>query len=218
MKVYTCAQRSPEWYQLRAGRLTGSVASALLAKGRGKEEAAPRRTLRASLIAEQMTGIPQDDVFGEDKPAYIQRGIDKEGDGIGAYETQTGAMVLPVGFIAHDELMAGYSPDGLVGHDGIVEIKCPKSATHLGYHDDPSTLLNAYRAQVIHGLWVTQRSWCDLVSFDDRFPPHMRLVVVRYDAHRHTDEIASYELLARQFLSEVDAAIARYAPSVAEVA
>lgn len=150
----------------------------------------------------------------------MQRGIDKEPDAIAAYEALTGNLVMPVGFITHDTLQAGCSPDGLVSHDGIVEVKCPNTSTHLAYYDNPECLLDKYRAQVVHNLWITQRSWCDVVSFDDRLPPHLQLVIVRYDAHtdEHTAEIASYELLARQFLSEVDAAVAKYALRAQEVA
>jgi hypothetical protein len=209
------AQRSDEWRALRAGKLTGSVAADILATLKTGKEPACRRDLRVRLVAERLTGQPQENAFVSEA---MQRGIDKEADALAAYETQTGRLVMPVGFIAHDTLAAGCSPDGLVSHDGLIEAKCPKTATHLGYVDDPASLLAEYHAQIIHNLWITQRSWADIVSFDDRLPEHLRLVIVRYDAHtaEHTKEIASYELAARQFLREVDAAVERYA--VAKVA
>lgn len=217
MITHDCAQRTPDWYALRCGMLTGSAAGDVLATIK-KGEASARRDLRAKLVAERLTGRSQESGYLNEA---MQWGIDKEPEAIAAYEAYSGHLVMPVGFIAHDTLHAGCSPDGLVGHDGLVEIKSPKTATHLAYWDDQALLLTAYRAQVIHNLWITQRSWADLVSFDDRLPEHLRLVIVHYDAHlpQHTAEIASYELLARQFLSEVDTAAAKYAAApVQEVA
>lgn len=216
---YDVEQRSEAWRLLRAGKLTGSEADALLSNGRGGKESADRRNLRAKLVAERLTGQPQ----GEDRQptAAMLHGVEKEATAIAAYEARAGLFVTPVGFVSHDDLIAGCSPDGLVGHDGLIEVKCPLTATHLGYFDNPALLLDVYRAQVLHGLWITQRSWCDLISFDDRLPPHLQLAIVRYDAHaeKHTAEIASYELLARQFIEEVYAAVVRYAlPAVQEVA
>jgi len=215
--IHDVAQRSVEWHALRAGRLTGSCAADILATLKSGKEAASRRDLRAKLVAERLTGQPQENGFVSEA---MQRGIDKEADAIAAYESRTGHLVLPVGFVAHDDLQAGCSPDGLISHDGLLEVKCPKTATALGYYDAPDSLLEEYLAQVIHNLWITHRSWCDLVSFDDRLPEHLRLVIVRYDAHlpKHTAEIASYELAARQFLAEVDTAVQRYTLAVQEVA
>lgn len=207
MTIHTMPQRSPEWYAIRAGRLTGSCAADILTTLKSGKEPAARRDLRCKLVAERLTGQPQENGFVSEA---MQRGIDKEADALSAYEARTGHLVMPVGFISHDDLHAGCSPDGLVSHDGMVEAKAPKTATHLGYYDKPASLLDEYRAQVVHNLWIAQRSWCDLISFDDRLPEHLRLVIVRYDAGANPAEIASYELVARQFISEVDTAVVRY--------
>jgi hypothetical protein len=111
-------------------------------------------------------------------------------------------MVQRVGFLAHDELLAGCSPDGQVGsYHGIVELKVPKSATHLRYLR-AGGVPSDYAAQVTHNLWITGAQWCDFVSFDDRFPASLRLFVVR--VQRVQADIDAYQLMARTFLSEVD--------------
>jgi hypothetical protein len=130
MKTYTFAQRTPEWYQVRAGKLTGSRAKHILASGRGKEEAVGRRDLRYQLAAERLTGQPQEDTYLN---GAMQWGLDHEAEAIAAYEAATGAMVEAIGFCEHDSLAAGTSPDGFVGTDGIVSIKCPKTSTQVSY-------------------------------------------------------------------------------------
>jgi predicted phage-related endonuclease len=197
--IVVCAeQRTPEWYQARVGRLTGSCAADMMARIKSGEAAA-RRDLRLRLVCERLTGVSQEDVFVS--PA-MQRGIDKEADAFAAYEAHTGHLVQRVGFLAHDTLMAGCSPDGLIGDVGIVELKCPKSATHLKYLR-AKEIPTDYLFQVVHNLWITGAEWCDFVSFDDRFPRDLQLLCVRYA--RVPAEIDTYELMARTFLSEVDA-------------
>jgi predicted phage-related endonuclease len=199
--IHTTDQRTPEWFALRAGRLTGSCASDMLATLKGKGEAAARRDLRMKLVCERLTGIPQEDGFAN---AAMQRGIDKEPVAVARYEAETGHSVRRTGFISDDSLMVGCSLDGDVGElTGIVEVKCPKSATHLGYlrgGDVP----RAYVPQIMHNLWVTGAAWSDFVSFDDRFPPELSLFVVRFVA----GDMKSYEEAARTFLAEVDQEVA----------
>lgn len=198
MTVHRMAQRSPEWFSLRAGRLTGSCAEDVLAQGKGGAEAYKRRDLKIRLAAERLTGVPEPSGY---KSPEMQRGEDKEPDGVGAYEACNGVLVdTSVGFMSHDDLMAGYSPDGLVG-DGLLEVKCPKTATHLGYLRDPASLAKAYMPQLLHGLWISGAPWVDIVSFDDRLPANLALVVTRVDAAKVPD----YALAATLFLGEVDA-------------
>jgi hypothetical protein len=106
--------------------------------------------------------------------------------------------------LAATDLLVGTSLDGDVDDfNGVVEVKCPKSATHLGYlrgGDVP----RAYVPQIMHNLWVTGAAWCDFVSFDDRFPPELSLFVVRFVA----GDMKSYEEAARTFLAEVDQEVA----------
>jgi hypothetical protein len=191
-------QRTPDWYAARIGRLTGSCAGDMLARIKSGEAAA-RRDLRLRLACERLTGESQEDVYVSKE---MQRGIDREADAFAAYEARTGNLVQRVGFLAHDTLQAGCSPDGQVGtYSGIVELKVPKSATHLRYIK-AGVLPSDYVGQVMHNLWITGAQWCDFVSFDDRFPAALRLVVVRVP--RVQADIDAYELMARTFLTEVE--------------
>ncbi len=129
MKIHTIEQRTPEWFRLRAGKLTGSAAKDMLAKIKSGEAAA-RRNLKFKLVAERLTGQSQESGYIN---AAMQWGIDKEAEAIAAYEAATGAMVQAIGFVEHDEQPIGTSPDGFVGDDGIVSIKCPETATMIHY-------------------------------------------------------------------------------------
>ena len=199
--IITHAQRSPEWFSARAGRLTGSCAASILAKGKGSAESVMRRDYRLQLACERLTGIPAEGGFVNDA---MQRGIDLEPIAFAAYEAATGNMVRSTGFLSADQHMVGCSLDGDVDNfEGIIELKCPKTATHIGYLKDPTTLLDAYRPQVLHNLWVTGAKWCDLVSFDDRLPKALRLCRI------HVELVTSlYEAEALKFLAEVDAEVA----------
>lgn len=207
MRTLTTDQRTPEWVAARVGFLCASRASDMLATVKDGE-AAKRRDLRLQIVCERLTGQSQDDNYVN---AAMQRGIDKEADALGAYEVSSGNLVSTTGFIAHDELMAGCSPDGLIGEKGGLELKCPKSATHLGYLRS-GKVPSAYLAQILHSLWVTGRDWWDFASFDDRFPEPLQLFCVR--VQRNEDEIEAYDKVARFFLKEIEAEVS----SVAEMA
>ncbi len=197
--VHRITQRSPEWYALRCGKLTASSAADVLVTGRGSAESLTRRDLRLRLACERLTGITESGFVSDE----MQRGIEKEADAVAAYEAKTGLLVdTSVGFMEADDVLAGYSPDGIVG-DGLVECKCPKTYTHLGYLRDPGSLAKKYAAQAWHGLWISGASWLDLVSFDDRLPSHLSLVVVRV----LPDKVPDYALAATLFLNEVTAEV-----------
>lgn len=197
MTIHDCAQRTDEWRAMRAGRLTGSRAKAMLAKIK-TGEAAARRDLRLVLVTERLTGRPEEDGYLN---AVMQWGIDQEPMARAAYEGRTGQLVETVGFCAHDTLAAGVSPDGLVGDDGAVSIKCPKSATHVGYlreRDEPAE----HWAQHTHELWITGRAWMDFVSFDPRLPDALQLHIVRLT--RPPAQLEAYEAQVVAFLAECD--------------
>jgi hypothetical protein len=190
-----CAQRSPEWHEARLGRLTGSCVGDAFAKLKSGGEAASRRNLRTQLVLERITGKAQESGYVS---ADMERGVLLEADAAAAYEAETGQLVQFVGFVAHDELMAGCSPDGLTD-DGLIEIKCPKAATHLDYVRGALPL--EYELQMVHALWLTGRAWADFVSFHPDFPPELRLKVTRLFA-RDVD-LKAHELNVRLFLDEV---------------
>src|SRR5207245_5572453 len=123
MIVLDCAQRSDEWKQARLGRLNGSRAADMLATLKSGGEAAARRDLRTALVLERICVVSQENGYVN---ADMERGIQLEPDALAAYEAQTGSLVQPVGYCVHESLMCGVSPDGLVGDDGLVEVKCPR--------------------------------------------------------------------------------------------
>ena len=196
-------QRSDEWRLARIGRVTGSCAKHVIAKGRGSEEAVTRRDYRIQLVTERLTGQPQDGGFVNDA---MQRGIDLEPAAFAAYEAHTGVLARRTGFLAADRVMVGCSLDGDVdGFTGIVELKCPKSATHAKYLLAQRTGIPPaeHAAQITHNLWVSGAQWCDFVSYDDRFPAALQLVVIR--VKRDEQAIAEYVKKVTAFLEEVSA-------------
>ncbi len=201
--VITDDQRTDEWRVARMGCMTGSEAGAMLSTLKSGKEAADRRNLRTRIVIERITERPQEEGFVADR---MRRGSELESDAIAAYELLTDRVVRPCGFLRHPELMAGCSPDGQVeDFAGIVEVKVPDAATHLGYlrsEEAPA----AYLPQITHNLWITGAPWCDFVSYDPRWPEALRLVVRR--VQRDEAAIASYELMVRQFLRDIDDEVA----------
>jgi len=194
-------QLSPEWFAARVGRVTGSKADAVIDFLKTGKESAARRDYRMQLVTERLTGTVDGDGFVSDA---MKRGIELEPDAFRAYESETGNLATRTGFLSHDDYMAGCSLDGHVGeYEGIIEIKCPKSATHLRYLQ-AKTLPADYVAQVTHNLWISGAAWCDFVSYDDRFPAHLRILVVRVLAKDL--DLAGYETAALNFINEVSLA------------
>jgi len=194
--VSNAPQRSDEWRQLRAGRLTASVVSAIYGRRKDGKETAERRDLRTRLALERVLGKPLDDGYMN---ADMQRGIDLEAQARACYEIQTGNPVAEVGFVYWDDLMVGCSPDGFVGEGGLVQIKCPRPANHLAFlrtRDIPDD----YRLQVIHEMWVTGRHWGDYVSYCADMPERLMLAVQGVTGA----DVSAHELNVRQFLREVD--------------
>jgi hypothetical protein len=198
--VHNDPQRSPAWFACRLGRLTGSRASDMLATIKSGEAAA-RRDLRSQLVTERLTQQVQEDTFVN---AAMQRGIELEPAAFAAYEAHTGHLARRTGFLAADGLMVGCSLDGDVDDfAGIVELKCPKSATHLRYLKAGGKAPAEHLGQITHNLWVSGAAWCDFASFDDRYPAHLQLVVIR--VNRGDVDIDGYATKAQAFLDEVDA-------------
>ncbi len=197
--VLDVVQRSSEWRQARCGRLCASRAADMLAKLKGPGEAAARRDLRLQLVVEKLTGQPQDEGFVS---FDMKRGEYMEAEARLAYEAESGNLVRSIGFVQHAELAAGYSPDGVVGaFDLLLEIKCPRSATHLRYLRE-QRLPAEYVGQTQHALWITGAPGLDFFSYDPRFPAALRT----FSIHVARDEQAmrAYELIVRMFLREVD--------------
>ena len=200
MTRYDLEQRTPEWFALRCGRLTASDAKDMLATVKSGEAAA-RRDLRMRLVCERLTGQPQSDDYTN---ADMQRGIRLEDVARARYEAQAGVLVdTRCGFMAHDTLLAGCSPDGVIG-DVLLEAKAPRCARHLSFLK-AGVVPAEHRAQLVHQLWVSGAAAVDFVSFNDTLPAPLQLFVVRLE--RDDAELAAYEQKVRQFLAEVDAEV-----------
>ena len=195
-------QRTPEWIMDRLGHATGSRASDILA---GKDTMA-RKGYITQIVTERLTGLAQDFYTNVD----MQRGIDVEPLAKAAYQASY-ELTDDVGFIKHPLIRwFGASPDALVGSDGLVEIKCPRSTTHLDYLQ-AGRVPTKYVPQMLAQLSCTRRKWVDFVSFDDRFPEHLRLFVVRFEPT--ATEIELFEGKVKEFLSEVDNLMEKLCPS-----
>lgn len=205
-EIVTAEQRSPEWFAARLGRLCASDAGKMLATVKSGEAAA-RRDLRLKLVCERLTGRPVEDSF---QNADMARGIELEPQARIAYEFLTGVSVQQTGFLRHLEYPVGCSPDGVVGDfDGLVEIKCPRSARHLEYLNNRAVPAD-YRPQLLHQLWVSGAGYVDFVSFDQAMPERLQLAVTRL--MRDEKDIADYEKKALAFLAEVEREYAALMP------
>ena len=192
-------QGSPEWLGERHGRITGSKMADVVAflKG-GKGETEARYNYKIALIAERLTGRSTDTYVSPE----MQWGTDNEPLARGAYEVETGRSVEQVGFYVHPDMdYAGGSPDGIVGKDGMIEIKCPKTATHIGWMLD-GIVPAEHEPQMAWYLACTGRAWCDFVSFDPRLPEHLQLFIKRMP--RNDERIIELESAAKQFESEIE--------------
>ena len=197
-RLVDVAQRSPEWFAARLGRVTGSTAGDMLAKT-SKGWSTSRQNLKIRLALERITAQSQEDV---PQTNDMRRGVELEPVARRAYEAQTGRLLTTTGFLAHTDLMAGVSLDGHVGDvDGIVDFKCPKPAIHYGYIRS-STIPHDYYCQLLHGMWMTGALWAEMVSYCPQFPEPLRLHVRR--VLYNTALVQDYEASLRDFLREVD--------------
>jgi putative phage-type endonuclease len=190
-------QRTTEWHQARLGKVTASRVADVIAKTK-TGYGASRANLMADLICERLTGQPAS-TFSN---AAMEWGTEQEPHARAAYSARTGELVEEVGFVDHPSVAnSGASPDGLVGDDGLVEFKCPATATHL------DTLLaqtvpGKYIAQMQWQMACTGRKWCDFCSYDPRLPEHLRMFVKRVT--RDNEYIKTLETEVTKFLAELD--------------
>lgn len=191
-------QRSEEWIQIRLGKVTASRIADVTAKTK-TGWGASRANYMAELLSERLTGTPRDSFTN----AAMQWGTDMEPQARRVYEFMEGVEVQEVGFAVHPTIeMSGASPDGLVGETGLVEIKCPNTATHI------ETLLGSgidgkYIKQMQWQMACTGREFCDFVSFDPRLPERMQIYVQRVVVDPAM--VWEIEQAVREFLSELDA-------------
>lgn len=193
-------QGSADWFAIRLGKVTASRVSDVIARTKSGPSAS-RANYAAQLIAERLSG----EVAESFSNFAMQWGTDQEPDARLAYEFRTDAEVEQIAFVPHPTIeMSGASPDGLVGADGLVEIKCPNTATHLETLIT-GTIPGKYETQMLWQMACTGRQWCDFVSYDPRLPENMRLFVKRLP--RDDARIAELESEVTGFLFEIDATV-----------
>lgn len=193
-------QRTEDWYAARLGKVTASRVADVIAKTKTGYSAS-RANYMAELICERLTGAKGESY----QNAAMVWGTETEPKARAAYEAETGFLVEGVGFVPHPTItMSGASPDGLVGEEGGVEIKCPNTATHI------DTILS----EAIPGKYITQmqwqmacagRKWCDFISYDPRVPEKMQLWIKRVE--RDDKLIDELEKEVFNFLEELETKI-----------
>lgn len=193
-------QGTDAWKQQRLGRVTASRVADVVAKTKSGYGAS-RANYMAELIAERLTGVPAEHYTN----TAMQWGTDKEPDARTAYNFHANSDIVPAGFVAHPTIdMSGASPDGYVGADGLVEIKCPNTATHIETLR-AGKVPEKYVTQIQWQLACTGRVWCDYVSYDPRMPAHMSFFVRRVP--RYQERIKELEIEVKKFLAELDLAV-----------
>jgi putative phage-type endonuclease len=191
-------QGSKEWLELRLGKVTASRVADILAKTKTGASAS-RQNYLIELAIQRVTNSIEESYTSSD----MQWGKDNEAQARVAYEVRSGNFVDQIPFVDHPVIANfGCSPDGLVDNDGLIEIKCPKSATHWEYVKAGKPP-QKYIIQMQTQMACTNRNWCDFVSFDPRFPERSKLFVVRIPRDdKFINEVLEPEVI--QFLNEVE--------------
>jgi hypothetical protein len=199
MRCIDCVQGSDEWISARLGIPSASMYGKIITtQGKWSTQA---DTYINQLVAEKLTG--------EQTPFYqnehMARGTELEPDARKMYEFIKDVEVQEVGFCLHDTLEAGASPDGLIGEDGGLEIKCPAPATHVEYLRG-GKLPSKYKQQVMGCLWITGREWWDFMSYH----PSMKPLIVRVE--RDEDYIAELEACVSQAVELIEKNVEKFFP------
>lgn len=188
-------QRTDEWFNARIGKVTASRVADVLATVK-KGESAARANYRAQLVAERLSGQAASSFCS----GAMQWGIEKEEQARDLYSFIY-EDVTEEGFVDHPVISnSGCSPDGLVGMDGLLEIKCPETANHIKTLKS-NEIPTKYLPQVTWQMACTERKWCDFMSFDPRMPFELQHAVIRIE--RDNEKIQEIELEVRKFLEEV---------------
>jgi len=201
--TYEYPQRSADWFNVRLGCVTGSGVTNVFAKTKTGESEAKKK-YKTKLIVERLTNESQDNDFVSSAMLW---GIEKEDMARVAYQEENKVLVKQEGFIKIENEFIGYSPDGLVSENGLIEIKCPSSAKHFEYLDTQE-IPKEYINQMVLGMIVTKRKWCDFISYDPRFPKSMQLFVKRIFAKDYDTE--GFLKTVREFNNEVEQSIRKH--------
>ena len=201
MDTTLLVQGTEEWKRARLGRVSASRIDDVMAKTKTGYSTS-RQNYMAELIAERLTGEPKEAFIS----SAMQWGTEREPEAREAYEFITGNDVAQIGFVPHPTIaMAGASPDGMIGDDGVLEIKAPLTSTHID-HLLSEKVPQKYVYQMQWQLACTGRTYADFVSYDPRLPLSMQLFIKRVP--RDDALIADMEKEVRAFLAEVDEKVA----------
>lgn len=204
-------QQSPEWFEMRKGLVTGSMVRQAIAKMKTQPKTGPtaymkcREDYMIDIVATRLTGVMSDRYVSK----AMEEGIEREPDALMAYESATGAMVAPGGFVLHPEIeWYGTSPDGLVGDSIVIEAKCPTQATHMRYIIEAQEAKNKnlpyvpdeYLPQVKSHLSCSTREMAHFISFNSDFPKNLRLLISEWP--RDWEMLVAQDLEVCKFLNE----------------
>lgn len=196
-KIHLCKQRSEAWFDIKRGKISAGGVKFILRDKTGKYKAS-RADLMMQLLCERLTGVTEPTYESPD----MKWGNEKELGARSAYEAKTGQWVTEVGFIEHPTIKNfGMSPDGLVGDDGLIEIKCPKTKNYLLYLD--GLIPKDYKTQMTTQMVCSKRKWCDFVGYDPRLPDELSLSIHRYEYDEAFAKEITMEVTG--FLAELDA-------------
>lgn len=194
--IVNTEQRSPDWFAARIGRVTGSRAAAVWNKTAKGARTADWQKYMDTLMAETLTLLSDDDVY---ITRDMQRGMDLEPVARAAVAKAIGTDIRETGFLAHNTLRIGSSLDGDIDDfRAVVELKCPKTTTHLGYLE-ANELPDTYMGQLLHNLYVSQAETLVFASFDDRLPAHLQLFVK--EVHAKDMPLEEYQRDLTEFLA-----------------
>lgn len=191
--IHTMEQGSDEWFAVRLGKVTASNFSQILAGGQGKS----RITYMKMKAYERIHNLPFPKKFKGN--ASMDHGNETEEEARDLFAAIKDIEIKQVGFVEYSK-DTGCSPDGLIGDDGLIEIKCPDTLTHMDYIEG-KTLPKAYRDQIQGQLWIMDRQWCWFVSYDARYPSeplHWRMIV------RDEKSIAELQIELGKFIEELE--------------
>lgn len=192
------AQQSAEWFQQRIGKLTASNMAAAMDYLKNGTPSAKRKDLQVQILAERMTDIIREVYVNE----AMLWGVEQEANAKLIYTQHTGIGIMPAPFCAHPKIENfGASPDGLIGSDGLLEVKCPTSTTFLKWVM-AGVVPDEHKPQMLAQLACTGRKWVEFVAFDPRMPEKRRLFIRRYKPEKA--EIEAVEAAAIKFLDEVE--------------
>lgn len=208
--IHTMEQGSELWHLARCGKMTSSRFATVCASGKGGGVSKTRRDYMDAICSERKTGLPGSNYTNKS----MEWGSEHEDEAIAEYEKDQKVTVRRVGFIELSSWIGG-SPDGLVGDDGVTEVKCPDSKTHYKYmrriEKDPTWYDPTYRLQMQGNIWLAKAQWCDWISFDPRYKmPKERLLIVRVP--RDEKAIAELQIKCEAFKQEALAEIRQSNP------